>query len=286
MLKKFRPQWDNLDGSILPDNHSGSLPDFLPLRPAPGSRKGALLIICLGDSHTYGQGVNAAQAYPHRLEWILNSHRHNRRVQVINAGSPGICMIEKRRLYEIKYAAYGPALVIVQTGNDLPRIAAHVIENRGAMGWRWRLTRWIYDKFPGSVLAQRAWSKTVAATEQEIKNFMLSPRGRRLLAVSQAVYSDNLRRLDSDIARMGGRMMIVEYDMGDAVRGDFHHAINKAIVDAGLSLKPPVCVINERNLDDCHLPDGHLNSKGYQRFVSDLIGGECGRDMKRFFGPR
>lgn len=53
----------------------------------PGLRPGAKVIVCLGDSHTYGVFVSKEEAYPVQLEKLLNRNGGN--YQVINLGAPG-----------------------------------------------------------------------------------------------------------------------------------------------------------------------------------------------------
>lgn len=53
----------------------------------PMLRPGAKVVVCIGDSHTYGVMVEKDQTYPARLEKLLNEGGGN--YQVINLGAPG-----------------------------------------------------------------------------------------------------------------------------------------------------------------------------------------------------
>ena len=53
----------------------------------PHLRPGARVIVCAGDSHTYGVMVNKEDAYPAQLERLLNREGGN--YQVLNLGAPG-----------------------------------------------------------------------------------------------------------------------------------------------------------------------------------------------------
>lgn len=92
--------------------------------------KGVFRIIVLGDSFTYGLGVEAEQAYPKVLERILNEKSLNSDVhyEVFNMGIAGIGTLEERQILE--YAIrYKPDLVLLglfvenrwnpDNGNDL-----------------------------------------------------------------------------------------------------------------------------------------------------------------------
>jgi lysophospholipase L1-like esterase len=51
---------------------------------------GKIALLCVGDSHTYGLGVQRElQSFPHRLEVLLNGGRRDGPFVVENAGTPG-----------------------------------------------------------------------------------------------------------------------------------------------------------------------------------------------------
>ncbi len=75
------------------------------------SRKDAPVILCLGDSHTYGAGVSESEAYPARLEKKLA--REGFRVEVVNLGAPGTNTSEIRRKLPGWMETYDPVCVIV-----------------------------------------------------------------------------------------------------------------------------------------------------------------------------
>jgi len=63
-----------------------------------GSHNNGFRIICLGDSYTYGHGVDDDKTYPFFLEKYLNGIS-KRRFQVINAGDPGATITEELYMY-------------------------------------------------------------------------------------------------------------------------------------------------------------------------------------------
>ncbi|MEW6009196.1 MAG: SGNH/GDSL hydrolase family protein [Candidatus Omnitrophota bacterium] len=76
--------------------------------------KGFFRILILGDSFTYGLGVEAEQTYPKVLEKILNDMpvRKEVRYEVFNMGIAGIGTLEEREI--LKYAIkYKPDLVFL-----------------------------------------------------------------------------------------------------------------------------------------------------------------------------
>jgi len=75
-------------------------------------------IICLGDSITFGWGVDQFLTYPVHLEWMLNS-MNNGQFEVINAGVPGYTSRQGLVFFTKKLLKLKPAYVIISFGaND------------------------------------------------------------------------------------------------------------------------------------------------------------------------
>jgi lysophospholipase L1-like esterase len=74
-------------------------------------------ILTLGDSCTFGLGVDDAQTWPAQLQQLLNADGD--RVEVINAGVPGYSAFQGRRFLEKEGLHLAPDLVIAGFGfND------------------------------------------------------------------------------------------------------------------------------------------------------------------------
>ena len=83
-------------------------------RPA---EPGEIVVLCAGDSHTFGFGVEPEEAYPVQLERILRGR--GVRARVINAGTPGRNSGQLREVLPPMLARYRPRIVIVWIGaND------------------------------------------------------------------------------------------------------------------------------------------------------------------------
>lgn len=67
-------------------------------------------IIVLGDSMTFGHGVNNAEAYPNQMEGIYN--KNGRRIDVINAGVRGYGTDQSYKLFVTQLRSLKPDLVI------------------------------------------------------------------------------------------------------------------------------------------------------------------------------
>ncbi len=72
---------------------------------------GALRVVCLGDSMTFGEGVRESDTYPSVLEKLLKSARPGRTVQVINAGVQGYGTREEAALFFARCEKLRPDIV-------------------------------------------------------------------------------------------------------------------------------------------------------------------------------
>ncbi len=80
----------------------------IPVKKSPGTLRG----IALGDSVTFGHGVDAGQAYPEQLEQLLNVST-GRKTEIINTGVPGYSAFQE--YYELKDTLrFEPDFVIIQ----------------------------------------------------------------------------------------------------------------------------------------------------------------------------
>lgn len=76
-------------------------------------RDGDLRVLCLGDSQTFGNGVDQDKTYPARLEALLRSSFAGRRVDVINAGVQAYDTAQEVDLLQREATRLSPDLVTV-----------------------------------------------------------------------------------------------------------------------------------------------------------------------------
>ncbi|MBU1087467.1 MAG: hypothetical protein KKD05_08105 [Candidatus Omnitrophica bacterium] len=82
------------------------------------SKNGKLKILCLGDSYTYGLGVERDQAYPAQLESLLKEKLGKDKVEVINAGRPGMNTPMLANRFDAFMDNYQPNIVLVLIGTN------------------------------------------------------------------------------------------------------------------------------------------------------------------------
>ena len=90
--------------------------------PEVSPEKDCYRILVLGDSCTFGLGVDNKDTYPACLERLLNAgHGQERRFEVINAGVAGYTAWQCARYLEVRGLKLDPDLVITCLGNnDVP----------------------------------------------------------------------------------------------------------------------------------------------------------------------
>jgi lysophospholipase L1-like esterase len=132
LLRLFRPVPHSIEVNMYfaPDPHTGYRPEpnsvgwFGPLEAAVnrhGHRDdavalkkppGTFRILVLGDSFTVGASVRQEEAYPQRLETLLNQSATGR-IEVVNAGVGGWDSFQYAQYYEHAGHRFSPDLVII-----------------------------------------------------------------------------------------------------------------------------------------------------------------------------
>jgi len=82
--------------------------------PPPAGPGAPLRVLCLGDSMTFGLGVEDAETYPSVLQARLQAALPGRRVEALNAGVAGYGTIDALAYLRSRGAALKPDLVIYQ----------------------------------------------------------------------------------------------------------------------------------------------------------------------------
>lgn len=86
----------------------------------PEKNEGTLRVLCLGDSFTFGFGVDDVYSYPELLQRELALRYPGKKIEVINAGLPLFGILDAMDYYLQKGAALKPDVVILQFfANDI-----------------------------------------------------------------------------------------------------------------------------------------------------------------------
>jgi len=121
----------------------------------PAKRPGVYRILAIGDSFTYGWGVDVAQSWPKVLEQALRAN--GRQVEVINCGKPGAGPPFYAELAERAIPVLQPDLVIVaplhdDIGEAMPNGVAPALSKRGVID----RVRWLYPNLVRFVRTRKA----------------------------------------------------------------------------------------------------------------------------------
>jgi lysophospholipase L1-like esterase len=94
-------------------------------RVAVPRSRGERTALCLGDSTTFGWGVEGRDAFPAVLERILNERAGHEDWRVLNAGVPGYSSFQVRLLAMEIIPGVRPEVVVVSLGNNEAAPAEH-----------------------------------------------------------------------------------------------------------------------------------------------------------------
>lgn len=117
----------------------------------------------MGDSQTYGAGVDVDDSYSAVAQRLLRQARPDQRIQVVNTGTSGYGSLQSLRLIRHKLPAWSPDLYIVDaSAHDQPRDDKVPIDPRYAsldrllFRWRtWYVLRYAVAKSQDALLGPR-----------------------------------------------------------------------------------------------------------------------------------
>ena len=122
-------------------NSQGLRGPELEIEKSPGTFR----IACMGDSQTFGHGVNDGEDYPRVLEGALRAARPESSIEVLNFGVGGYDTEQEILLLQRKGLAWDPDLVVVGFFlNDTALTNTHLPVDESMSGW------WIHTLASGT----------------------------------------------------------------------------------------------------------------------------------------
>lgn len=118
-------------------------------------KKGGYRVLMLGDSFTFGTGVNDEETFSWLLEDVLRSTPGYEKAEVLNAGTSGSSSVSQVDYFKSEGVQYSPDLVVLNlyTGDDFDQ---NMRDSRGiARCSRYGMMQ-AYTK-PGDFIARMAW---------------------------------------------------------------------------------------------------------------------------------
>jgi lysophospholipase L1-like esterase len=225
----------------------------LGLRDDEIENTGAVRILSLGDSCTWGWAVEQEQAYPQVLQRLLNPQPGTARVRVINAGRPGYTSYQGLVLLrELEPQIRPDVLIISYWFNDAQRDG----DVREALRWQ---QRFFYIGIPvndflfgHSHLWRWAWNLAHDARG--------SQRTNREPRVSATMFQDNLNQMIALGRRHGARTLLLSF-IGSALNDPYARAFAEVAKKQGV----PLVAYDGPRLDVVH-----PTAEGYARLARVL----------------
>jgi len=136
LMHRLRPNQQSFTHAYPVSTNSYGLREReLPLKPDPG----VFRILCLGDSLTFGNGVQFADTYPKQLEVLLNGGG-SRAYEVINAGVNAYDTWQEVEFFRRTAKDFEPRVVIIGFyANDIVPRPKRIVTTVDASGFRRRV---------------------------------------------------------------------------------------------------------------------------------------------------
>lgn len=136
--------------------------------------KNTFRIITIGDSFTFGYGNTFDDAYPKRLERLLNLNATTKRVEVINLGTPGASTWNEVEILKKGISLYQPDLVLLQITLNDPEIRPYLAP-RGAFSSKVKSGFWSHWKTLQFVASRLSNTESVRRYMEYFKGLYKDP---------------------------------------------------------------------------------------------------------------
>ncbi len=188
---RSRTQWTLRTGRL-----GYNTPD-VDRRKAPGTFR----VVALGDSSTFGWGVDPEETYPRRLEALLRERHPGMKVEVINLGVCGYSSFQGRILLERDALAFQPDVVTISYGsNDYSEVPeAFDVARERNQGWMGSLR--------GALYRSHAYRAAAAWWSRRKQGTTIAPM---VLNVGPDKSRDNLAAIARRVREAGADPLFVE----------------------------------------------------------------------------
>jgi lysophospholipase L1-like esterase len=254
------------------------------LRGGPFNHSGKQLILCLGDSVTYGYGVNDGHTYPAELQKALDRHFPDRFV-VLNGGVDGypIPFIHQKFLYLWDQGIHPDVVIVGYSFNEGG--LGHLVDSDARTKDQFASRVQWKNRVRSIALYNLVVENWARASYNRMKKYMVPGTNSRSLSQEdvQTRYQKSLQSLYDDLSARHVKPVFLLFTGYDARTGQYDtkgpfqlrfgefaesHGIpllrsNQALVET----QSPSANIQEYFQDQCH-----MNEKGTQKFGEGLAG--------------
>lgn len=236
-----------------------------------GRRDDVLRIVALGDSTTFGWGVDQAETYPAVLEGLLQGKVPGKRIEVINGGVPGYSSFQGLHHVRTRVVDFQPDMYligyIVQDARAAPisdkdqAISGRVPEFlRANPLYRWRTYLWIRDRYQLYRSAHRE------GEAQDAKTFRVPPDE----------YGENLRALAKLAEGAGGTPVLFGFPLEVVGYTQAHRTVMAEVAkERGyLHFDPSEALAEASRRETLYFPQdrGHPNAAGCKVIAAEVAG--------------
>ncbi|OGP60621.1 MAG: hypothetical protein A2V67_14455 [Deltaproteobacteria bacterium RBG_13_61_14] len=260
---------------------------------------GAPVILCLGDSHTFGVGMPADRAYPAQLEKRLSDQ--GIMVNVVNLGAPGTNTSQIRCHLPEWIQRFRPSVIVVLAGvndgwnsSEVLRVDWEDGVLKGQPGKLWRaralnILSYLKTYRLAAYLVRRAdWGRQRIEQERQRDSAWVfhNYAPEEAVPVDYAEWDRALRNLTwiADFARQRQVQIVFMTYMGVPSVAEFegpNHVLRKAakdrqapLVDNDLAARPELLTpngqLNRSRAQTLFLPDAHPTAAGHSRIANNL----------------
>ncbi len=230
----------------------------LGLRDSDIEEHGAIRILALGDSCTWGWQVPQDDAYPQELQRLLDEHYGARRYRVINAGEPGYTTYQGLTFLRDTALQLHPAIVIIgfgfNDGSRLPDIEVSIARQRALFPliladdallahsklWRWLRTR--FGPAAPNTADRSAWLPFAPASAQA------DTPSEPMVRVSPAQFARNLTAIVALCRAHDAKPLLLSFAGAPRPEQPYADAIGKVAT----AMDVPLVVYSGQRIDLIH----------------------------------
>lgn len=187
---------------------------------------GTFRVVALGDSSTFGWGVDPQEAYARRLQEVLRSRHPAAAIEVVNLGVCGYSSLQGLVLLERTAASYQPDVVTLSYGsNDFSQVPEPFdIALERNSGWSGGVREWLQ--------MSRAYQVLSGSLRAALRDDTPEEAGERVLNVGPGKSEANMVRMVEAADRIGADSIFVT----NCARGELGDPIRKAATTTGTPL--------------------------------------------------
>lgn len=247
-------------------------------------KDGEIRIMCVGDSTVFGVGLNFDETWPYLLEERLEKKFPDAKINVLNAGIPGACSRQLKRVFQVYLVKYNPDIVIWReenVGNLTDKYKIYPISSiMNYWGWRILYESRLFRVI--CIITDRYKNNSFPRTMSKVYDFLTWRRNEDL----SAVYTSGRFGSDLDIIKhisyQSGIKYVSVVDYVDVSekggkKRNLYAQCNCREEDITPCIKTIDALreeLKEGTVEDLYVDDCHFTKKGASiiaREVSDFI---------------